>query len=80
MKENISLIIIVSDWLMPGTKGDEFLIQVHAKYPQIVKIMLTGQADLAAIERAKKLANLYRCLFKPWDENELVETIETGLN
>ena len=42
-------IIIVSDWLMPGMKGDEFLIQVHQKFPHIVKVLLTGQADSEAI-------------------------------
>ena len=39
---------------MPGIKGDEFLIRVHQKYPKIVKVMLTGQADEVAIERVKK--------------------------
>ncbi|MGB3267547.1 MAG: response regulator [Microcoleus sp.] len=73
------ILVIVSDWLMPGIKGDEFLILVHQKYPQIVKVMLTGQADEMAIERVKEQANLHRCLYKPWDGNELVETIKSGL-
>jgi DNA-binding NtrC family response regulator len=74
-----AIIIIVSDWLMPKIKGDEFLILVHQKYPGIVKIMLTGQADKEAIDRAEKQANLLRCLHKPWTEVELVETINRGL-
>ncbi len=77
--ENVDVLIIVSDWLMPGMKGDEFLIQVHAKYPDIVKVMLTGQADDEAIKRAKQLASLHACMFKPWIEDELVKTIKTGL-
>ncbi len=76
---HIDIIVIVSDWLMPGMKGDEFLIQVHHKFPQIIKIMLTGQADNEAVERAKTLAKLHRCLYKPWDGQELVETIKSGL-
>jgi len=64
---------------MPGIKGDEFLILVHQKYPKIVKVMLTGQADEVAIERVKELANLHRCLYKPWDGKELIETIKSGL-
>ena len=55
-EESIETVVIVSDWLMPGLKGDEFLIKVHKKYPKIVKIMLTGQADHLAIERAKSQA------------------------
>jgi CheY-like chemotaxis protein len=78
-EEHIDILVIVSDWLMPGMKGDEFLIQVHNKFPKIIKIMLTGQADNEAVERAKTLANLHRCLYKPWDRQELVETIKSGL-
>lgn len=77
--EDISILLIISDWLMPGMKGDEFLIRVHERFPKIVKIMLTGQADDSAIERAQQSANLYRCLFKPWSELELIEAIKSGL-
>ncbi len=77
--ENINILVIVSDWLMPGMKGDEFLIQVHQRFPNIVKVMLTGQADISAIERAQAQANLHRCLYKPWDGKELIETIKAGL-
>lgn len=77
--EDLEVLIIVSDWLMPGMKGDEFLIQVHQKYPKIVTVLLTGQADQAAIARAQEFANLYRCLHKPWTEDELATTILAGL-
>ena len=73
------ILMVVSDWLMPYVKGDEFLGEVHDKHPEIVKIMLTGQADQNAIERAQRKANLYRCIYKPWNEAELVETIVSGL-
>jgi len=79
--ENIDtdIILIVSDWLMPGIKGDEFLIKVHEKFPRVVKIMLTGQATEEAIRRAVEQANLHRCLYKPWNNEELIETIKSGL-
>lgn len=77
--DDVRLVVVVSDWLMPGLRGDEFLAQVHQKYPQIVTVMLTGQADASAIERAQEEANLYRCLHKPWNEEELVQTIQSGL-
>jgi CheY-like chemotaxis protein len=79
VEDGISLVVVVSDWLMPGLKGDEFLVQVHRKYPQVVTVMLTGQADKSAIDRAKAEANLHRCLNKPWSEEELVQTIQSGL-
>jgi len=78
-EEGTDVLIIVSDWLMPGMKGDEFLIKVHEKFPKIVKVLLTGQADQDAIERAKDQANLHRCIHKPWSAKELVDTIQTGL-
>ena len=79
-EEQVSIIVIVSDWLMPGMKGDEFLILVHQRFPQIVKIMLTGQADEVAIERAIEHANLHLCLHKPWSEEELIATIKSALS
>lgn len=78
--ESVSVLVIVSDWLMPGMRGDEFLIQVHKKFPSIKKVLLTGQADPQAIERVKNEADLFRLISKPWEEKELVETIRAGLN
>lgn len=78
--EQIKIIAIVSDWLMPGTKGDEFLIQIHQCFPDVIKVMLTGQADETAIERAKREANLHACLYKPWTEDELSKIITSALN
>lgn len=72
-------LVIVSDWLMPEMKGDEFLIQSHRKFPNVLKLMLTGQADPAAIERSRNEANLYRQIDKPWDVAELIEAIRSGL-
>ncbi|MEQ9008883.1 MAG: response regulator [Ekhidna sp.] len=79
IEDEMQIILIVSDWLMPGMKGDEFLIKVHQKFPNVIKIMLTGQADEIAIQRAKEQANLHCCLFKPWSEAELIETLKSGL-
>jgi FixJ family two-component response regulator len=41
--------------------------------------MLTGQADIQAIEKVKALADLHVCLSKPWDSQDLIEQIQTGL-
>jgi DNA-binding NtrC family response regulator len=77
--EGTALLVIVSDWLMPGAKGDEFLIKVHQRFPGVVKIMLTGQADRDAIERAIDQANLYTCLEKPWQAQDLIQAIQSAL-
>lgn len=77
--EEDRLVVVVSDWLMPGIKGDELLIRIHQKYPNMVKVMLTGQADAAAVKRAVNEADLYCCLYKPWNRDELIATIKSGL-
>ncbi|AFZ20443.1 response regulator [Allocoleopsis franciscana] len=77
--EGVKIITIVSDWLMPNMKGDEFLIKVHQQFPDVVTVMLTGQADESAIERARQYANLHRYIPKPWDESTLIEVLESGL-
>ena len=78
-EDEVDILIIVSDWLMPGMKGDEFLIKVHQLFPKIIKVILTGQADEQAILRAKQLANLHSCLYKPWKEEELIKIMLSGL-
>jgi CheY-like chemotaxis protein len=79
-QDEVKILIIVSDWLMPNVRGDEFLTQVHERFPNVVTVMLTGQADESAIERAKQQANLYACIAKPWTEEELQNVIKTALN
>ena len=78
-EEGVKIVVIVSDWLMPGMRGDEFLVQVYQQFSDIKTIMLTGQADESAIERAKEEANLYSCIYKPWREEELIKIITTAL-
>lgn len=78
-KEDVKILIIVSDWLMPNMKGDEFLIKVHEQFPKIVTVLLTGQADEEAIERTRKYANLHSYIPKPWDEETLIQILKSGL-
>ena len=73
------ILVIVSDWLMPGTRGDEFLIQTYQRFPEIRTIMLTGQADADAISRVQVEAKLYAYLRKPWQEEELVRLVSAVL-
>lgn len=77
--EGTDLLVILSDWLMPGAKGDELLIDVHRRFPGVVKIMLTGQANQDAVDRAHEQANLLTCLEKPWQEKDLIQAIQSAL-
>jgi CheY-like chemotaxis protein len=69
-------IILISDWLMPEIRGDELLIRVHQLFPNVIKIMLTGQADNNAIQRAKDNANLDIVIYKPWNVEDLILAIQ----
>jgi CheY-like chemotaxis protein len=77
--DDIKVLVIVSDWLMPGMRGDEFLIKVHERFPSIVTVLLTGHADEAAISRARQYANLHAYIAKPWAEETLMEIIQSGI-
>ena len=78
--DGVNVMVIVSDWLMPGKKGDAFLIEVHKRFPDIVKVMLTGHADESAIENARQNANLFACIQKPWTAKQLENIITKGIS
>jgi class 3 adenylate cyclase/CheY-like chemotaxis protein len=78
-QEEIEVPLIISDQIMPGMKGDELLIQIHAQYPKTLKILLTGQASAEAVGNAVNAANLYRYIAKPWDKADLCLTVTEAL-
>jgi diguanylate cyclase (GGDEF)-like protein len=67
--------LVISDFMMPGMKGDEFLVRLHDASPNTVKILLTGQSDLTGVKRAINHANLYRFLEKPFLNEDIVLTV-----
>lgn len=75
-KEGIKLILIISDWLMPGIKGDEFLEKVRQQYPDIKAVMITGQADEAVINRLLESGCVTDVIEKPWDPVKLVAAVK----
>ena len=77
--EGRELALVVTDWMMPGMRGDEFLVRLHETHPDVVKVMLTGRADDEAIARAESGANLFRCLRKPWAAEELYAVVDAAL-
>lgn len=77
--ENVEVALVISDWLMPRIKGDTFLVDVHAQYPETIKIMLTGQADPEAVQNAVNNANLFAYVKKPWRSDDLMKRISKAL-
>ncbi|MGL5082893.1 MAG: diguanylate cyclase domain-containing protein [Microcoleaceae cyanobacterium] len=72
--------VVLSDYIMPGMRGDELLRQIHERSPKTLKILLTGQADLPAIGNAIRYAKLYRYIAKPWESEDLKLTVLEAIN
>ncbi len=77
--ENSPVALVISDQIMPGMKGDQLLTEIHQKYPNVLKILLTGQASPEAVVNAVNQANLYRYIAKPWEEADLRLTVAEAL-
>ena len=73
------VLVVVTDQIMPGMKGNDFLRQVHQQSPTTCNIMLTGRADSGAIGDAVNNANLYRYFNKPWESENLIHTIREAI-
>ena len=71
--------LVISDFMMPGLRGDELLVRLHEESPNTVKILLTGQSDLTGVKRAINHANLYRFLEKPFLNEDIVLTVRAAV-
>jgi len=74
--ETNSVEIIITDQRMPNMTGIEFLEKVIEQYPAPVRILLTGYADMNAVIDAVNKGKIFHYLSKPWNEQELNETIK----
>ncbi|WP_434685495.1 PAS domain S-box protein [Pseudanabaena minima] len=71
--------LVIADQIMPNMRGDQFLIELHDRYPKILKVMLTGQARAEDVGNVVNRGNLYRFMSKPWNENDLQLTVSEAL-
>lgn len=78
--ENHDIAVIISDYKMPGDNGIDFLEKVRMEYPHIVRIIMTGYAEVNVLIDAINRAGVYRFLSKPWDQDEFYYSIETALD
>lgn len=63
--------VIVSDHMMPDMSGVELLALVRSLHRNVVRVMMTGQADLSATIRAVNEGAVHRFIEKPWDDAQL---------
>jgi len=71
--------LIVTDHRMPGMTGAEFLREAKLKWPEIIRIMLTGFADVQSIMGAVKDGAVFKFITKPWNDEDLRLTVSLGL-
>ncbi|HOZ96349.1 MAG TPA: response regulator [Niabella sp.] len=67
--------VLITDQRMPGMLGTEFLASIIDQYPDCIRILLTGYADINAVIDAINQGQVYKYLQKPWKEEELKSTI-----
>jgi diguanylate cyclase (GGDEF)-like protein/PAS domain S-box-containing protein len=64
----IAFQIVISDYMMPGMTGVEFLAGVRTLYPDAVRIVMSGVGDMATLTDAVNEASVHKYVAKDWDE------------
>ncbi len=77
--ESTPVALVISDQRMPGKSGVDFLRLVKERWPETVRIMLTGYADIEAAIAAINSGEVFRFITKPWNEGEIKEVIRQAL-
>ncbi|MEO6422182.1 MAG: EAL domain-containing protein [Candidatus Nitrotoga sp.] len=68
--------VIISDQLMPGMNGVEFLRRAKTLHPHTIRMVLSGYTDLQAVTDAINEGAIYKFLSKPWDDGILLANIK----
>jgi len=71
--------LLITDHRMPGMTGAELLKLVRERWPETIRIMLTGYADVNSIMGAVKEGAVYKFITKPWNDEDLRLTVSLAL-
>jgi len=71
--------LIISDQRMAGLSGTEFFKRILDRYPDPIRIILTGYSDMDTVVRAINECGIHRYMTKPWKEAEMRNVIEQAL-
>ncbi|WP_455381454.1 response regulator [Salinispira pacifica] len=75
-----SIALLITDWLMPGVKGDEFLVELYRHHPEIPRLVITGHAEDDAVNSLAARVPLQGFLRKPWGARELLSAVRAALD
>lgn len=79
MRRTYPVHVVLSDYRMPGKNGIEFLRCVLREWPATTRILLSGFADVEAVQEALAQKKLFALLHKPWKAAELIKTITEAI-
>ena len=71
--------LVISDMRMPAMDGAHFLAEVRQRWPGILRILLTGYADIESTIAAINEGQIYRYISKPWNDGEVLLTVREAL-
>ena len=71
--------LVISDFMMPGMNGAQFLREVKQRSPDTIRIMLTGHANTDAVMGAINDGAVYKFILKPWNDDDLRVTVALAL-
>jgi DNA-binding NtrC family response regulator len=67
--------VVVSDYRMPGINGVDFLRMVKGIQPDAIRVVLSASTEFDTVMQAINQAEVFRYIPKPWQSDELVNTI-----
>lgn len=77
--ETESVDLVISDMRMPEMDGARFLEHVRTRWPDTVRLLLTGYSDVQSILDAINRGEIYRYITKPWDDNDILLIVRHAL-
>lgn len=77
--ESETIDLVISDMRMPEMNGAQFLEQVRARWPDTMRILLTGYADVESTMAAINKGEIHRYISKPWDDGDMIVMVRQSL-
>lgn len=71
--------VIMTDQRMPEMTGVELMGRVKTEYPDAIRMVFTGYADIKAVIDAINHGGLFRYITKPWDPDELIDLLHEAV-
>jgi DNA-binding NtrC family response regulator len=77
--ESCEVDLVICDYTMPGPSGSEVLKLIKERWPETVRILMTGHYDTDILVKAINDGEAYRFIQKPWNDDELLLTTRQAL-